>query len=200
MKPGALHNHNSEVGSVATVIPAGMSRKRTAVRLKSLDSPQSIRTVAGWLARKENYQWLQFGDGRQILTPELLKIMSQRDTQVLRLYTFEDDMPLGIVGLDEMNRNFKTARIWVVAGEKSFGARGRATQAASQMLTLAFRELGLHAVNTWIVEHNPSLRIAERLNFKFIGRQRECHLIDGRAYDRLWFDLLASEYKESNNE
>ena len=196
MKPGALHNHNSEVASVATVLPAGLGRKRLAVRLKSLDSPQLLRTVAGWLARKENYQWLQFGDGRQILTPELLKIMSQRDTHILRVYTSEDETPLGIVGLDEVNRNFKTARIWVVAGEKSFGARGRATQAASQMLTLAFRELGLHAVNTWIVEHNPSIRVAQRLNFKFIGRQRQCHWIDGRAYDRLWFDLLAPEHKE----
>ena len=166
------------------------------VRLKPLDSPQVIQTVAGWLAQKENYQWLQFGDGRQTLTPELLKIMSQRDTHILRVYTSEDETPLGIVGLDEVNRNFKTARIWVVAGEKSFGARGRATQAAFQMLTFAFRDLGLHAVHTWIVDHNPSIRVAQRLNFKFIGRQRKCHSIDGRAYDRLWFDLLASEHKE----
>jgi RimJ/RimL family protein N-acetyltransferase len=105
-------------------------------------------------------------------------------------------MPLGIVGLDEINRNFRTARIWVVAGDKSFRGRGYATHAASKTLTLAFRDLGLQAVNTWIVEHNPSVHVAERLNFKYIGRQRQCHVIDGRLYDRLLFDLLASEHKE----
>lgn len=200
MKPSALHNHNSDLDSITRTIPLRMSRKQLTVRLKPLDSPQLIRTAAAWLAQKENYQWLQFGDGKQILTPELLKIMSQRDTNVLRVYTSENDTPLGIVGLDDVNHNFKTARIWIVAGEKSFGARGRATQAASQMLTLAFRDLGLHALSTWIVEHNPSIRIAQRLNFKLIGRQRECHWIDGRGYDRLWFDLLASEHRETSDD
>lgn len=167
------------------------------VRLKPLDSPELIQTAAGWLAQKENYQWLQFGDGRQIVTPALLKIMSQRDTQLIRVYASDDDTLLGIVGLDEINRNFKTARIWVVAGEKCFCSRGCATQAASKMLSVAFWDLGLHSVNTWIVEHNPSVRVAERLNFRFIGRQRQCHWLDGCVYDRLWFDLLASEHKES---
>jgi RimJ/RimL family protein N-acetyltransferase len=61
-----------------------------------------------------------------------------------------------------------------------------------------FRDLGLHTVNTWVVEHNPSLRIIERLGFRLIGRQRQSHCIDGRAYDRLLFDLLASEHRETD--
>jgi RimJ/RimL family protein N-acetyltransferase len=64
------------------------------------------------------------------------------------------------------------------------------------MLTLAFEELGLHAVTTWVVEHNPSIRLVEATNFRFIGRQRQCHYIDGEPFDRLLFDLLASEHKE----
>jgi len=59
-----------------------------------------------------------------------------------------------------------------------------------------FRELGLHSINTWVVENNPSLRIGERLHYNYIGRQRQCHMIDGRLYDRLLFDLLASEHRE----
>jgi RimJ/RimL family protein N-acetyltransferase len=161
-----------------------------------LDDPALIRTASDWLARKDNFQWLQFGDGRQVLTPPLLKIMTQRDTNVLRVYTADDGRPLGIVGLDEVNRHFKTARIWIVAGEKALGRRGYATEAASKMLTLAFRDLQLNSVNTWIVEHNCSIRIAERIGFKYVGRVRQCHWIDGVAYDRLLFDLLAAEHKE----
>jgi RimJ/RimL family protein N-acetyltransferase len=166
-----------------------------SVQLIPLNSPELLQTAADWLAQQENYQWLQFGDGRQALTPQLLKVLSQRDTHVLRVYTSEG-RPLGIVGLDEVNRHFQTARIWVVAGAKDFRGRGHATAAASKMLTLAFQELGLRAVCTWIVEGNPSLRVAERLGFKPIGRQRQCHQIDGRVCDRLWFDILASEHKE----
>lgn len=166
-----------------------------SIRLEPLDSSERLQLVADWLARKENYQWLDFGDGQQILTLAWLKIMTQQDTQVLRVYTLGDERPLGIVGLDDVNRHFKTARIWLAAGEKGFAARGYATHAASKMLTYAFKELGLQAVYTWVVEDNTSRRIAERLKFRFVGRQRACHVIEGRAYDRLWFDILASEHQ-----
>jgi RimJ/RimL family protein N-acetyltransferase len=168
------------------------------VKLRALDSPELIGLAAGWLAQKENHQWLDFGDGKQVLTPAWLKIMTQRPNIWLRVYTADEpERPIGLVALDDMNRTFRTARIWAVAGDKSFAARGYATRAVSQVLTLAFQELGLGAIFTWTVEGNPSVRVLERLNFRFIGRQRQCHYIDGRPYDRLWFDLLASEHREN---
>lgn len=173
-----------------------VSASTGGVELKPLDSPEIIRLAAGWLARPGNYKWLDFGQGRQILTPEWLKIMAQRDAHVLRVFTAANGVPIGIVGLDDVNRSFKTARIWAVAGEQVFRRRGYTTRAVSRMLTLAFRDRNLHAVNTWIVDHNPSVAIVERLKFTFIGRQRHCHVMDGRVHDRLWFDLLASEHQE----
>ena len=167
------------------------------VKLLSLDSPGCFELATGWLARKENYQWLDFGNTSQPVSPALLKILAQRETHFLRLYTGEeDDLPIGICGLNNVFRNFSTATFWGVAGEKSFRSRGYGTLAGSKFLTLAFRDLGLHAINTWVVEHNPSLRIIERLGFRYVGRQRQSHNIDGRPYDRLLFDLLASEHRE----
>lgn len=166
------------------------------MKLKPLDSAELIELAAGWLAQKENYQWLDFG-GR-IATPAALKIMTQMETHVLRVFTADEgDVPIGVVGLNNVDRNFKTATAWVVLGDKSYARRGCATRALSKMLTLAFRELRLRAVNTWVVEHNPSIRVVERTNFRFIGRQRQCHCIDGRTFDRLLFDLLASEHWET---
>jgi RimJ/RimL family protein N-acetyltransferase len=161
------------------------------------DTPERIQLVVDWLSQKENYQWLAFGDGRQRLTREWLTVALQRGTQVLRLFTANGgDTPIGVVGLGEINHVFKTANLWVVLGDKAHAGRGHATDAVSRMLTLGFTELNLNAINTWIVEHNPSIRVAERVRFRPIGRQRQCHYIDGRAYDRLWFDLLASEHQE----
>jgi RimJ/RimL family protein N-acetyltransferase len=172
--------------------------RRAPVKLQPVEGPELIHLVAGWLAQKENYQWLDFGDGRRALAPAWLKILTQRKDTVLRVYTTDEHAePIGLVGLDDVNRTCRTARIWAVAGDKSFAARGYATRAVSAMLTFGFQELGLHAINTWIVEGNPSVRVVERLNFRFLGRQRQCHYIDGRPYDRLWFDLLASEHRTS---
>ena len=167
------------------------------MKLLPLDTPEILELVTRWLAEKENYQWLDFGNGRPIVTSALLKIMAQRETHFLRAYTSDrDETPIGIVGLNGVDRTFKTATFWGASGDKSFRNRGYSTIASSKLMTLAFGDLGLHAVNTWAVEHNPSLRTIERLGFRFIGRQRQCHYIDGRPYDRLLFDLLASEHRE----
>jgi RimJ/RimL family protein N-acetyltransferase len=100
------------------------------------------------------------------------------------------------VALSNVDRHMRTGTLWGVAGDKSFRCRGWASLAASRLLTLAFQELGLHSVNTWIVAHNPSQRGAVRLGFRYVGRQRQCHFIHGQPYDRLLYDLLASEHRE----
>jgi RimJ/RimL family protein N-acetyltransferase len=167
------------------------------MQLKPPDSSELLQLVAGWLADKDNYQWLDFGDGRQLVTPEWLKIGMQRGTYVLRVFTSDvTDAPIGVVGLTNVSRHFKTANVWVVLGDRTHAGQGYASRATSKMLTLGFTELGLQAIHTWIVEHNPSIHVARRVGFKSIGTQRQCHIIDGRAYDRLWFDVLASEHEE----
>ena len=88
-----------------------------------------------------------------------------------------------------------TATLWYVLADPAYRGRGYATRAVSETLTYGFGDLGLHAINAWAVETNhASLRVLERNHFRLIGRQRACHWIDGRVYDRVWFDLLASEH------
>ena len=167
------------------------------MQLRPVDTPELLRLVAGWLSEKETYQWLEFGDGRQMASPEWLKIATQRGSHVLRVFTADDtDTPIGVAGFSNLNPRFKTGTYWVVLGDKSQAGRGYASRATSRMLTIGFTELGLQAIQTWIVEHNQSVRVAERVKFRPIGRQRQCHVIDGTAYDRLWYDLLPSEHEE----
>src|SRR6058998_3597148 len=135
-------------------------------------------------------------NGVQTLTPVTLKIMTQREIQVIRAYTADHgDLPVGVVGLTNVDRKFKTASLWAVLGNKRYG--GCTTEACGKLLTLGFNELGLQAVNAWTLETNvPAQRALERLHFRYIGRQRQCHCIDGRRLDRLLFDLLAAEHRD----
>lgn len=165
--------------------------------LRPLRSAADFELAADWLQRRENYQWLDFGAKSERVTPALLKIMVQRQTNFIRLFTsVELAAPIGIAGLAHVDRNMRTGSLWAVAGDKSFRFRGLTQVAASRLMTLAFQELGLHSINTWTVEHNVSVRAVKRLGFRFVGRLRQCHFIDGRPYDRLLFDLLASEHRE----
>lgn len=165
--------------------------------LKALGRATDYELAASWLSRKENNQWLDFGNARLGVTPALVRIMAQRDTHLIRLYTADDDdTPIGIAALNNIDRRMRTGMLWAVAGEKRFRNRGYAQVAASRLLTLAFQELGLHSVTTWTVDENASRRAVARLGFRFIGRQRQCHFIDGEPHDRLLFDLLAGEHHE----
>lgn len=171
------------------------------MQLLPINTPELIDAAAAWLADRGNYQWLDFGNGVQNPSATSLRIMTQKNIHVLRAFTADDEhLPIGVVGLSNVDRHFKTAAIWIVLGDKRFSAKGHALRAASKMLTLAFGELGLNVVQAWAVECNhASVRIIRRLNFRPIGKQRQCHYIDGHVYDRLWFDLLASEHKEIAN-
>lgn len=168
------------------------------MELKPLDDPKLIETIAEWMARKENYQWLDYGNGRQILNAASLKMMAQRDIHLLRAFTADDgDEAIGVTGLSNIDRASKTAMASLcVLGDKRYAGQGYGARALSRILDLGFKELGLEAINAWVVEHNTaSRRMAERVNFRYIGRQRRCHYIDGQPYDRLLFDILASEHK-----
>ncbi len=176
-----------------------MTESVSAVKLLPLDSAEAIELVAGWLSKYDNYKWLDFGNGVQRLTPVALRVMTQRALHEFRIYTADDgDVPAGVLGLTNVDRNFKTASIWAVLGNKRYG--GSTLPACSALLTWAFKELGLEAVNAWTVETNiPAQRVLERLHFRYIGRQRRCHYIDGRPLDRLFFDLLATEHLDVSN-
>src|SRR5688572_24142592 len=105
-------------------------REWTDMLLKSPDSPDDLRLLAGWLAQKENHQWLDFGDGRQLVSPEWLKVAMQRGTYVIRLFTADDDdRPIGAVALSNINTRFQTANFWVILGDKTYARKGYASRA-----------------------------------------------------------------------
>src|SRR3989475_7233915 len=124
------------------------------MKLLPLDSPELIELAADWLGKPENYKWLDFGNGVQTLTPVTLKIMTQREIQVIRAYTADHgDLPVGVVGLTNVDRKFKTASLWAVLGNKRYG--GSTTEACGKILSPGFTQVGPPAVHARSLETNP---------------------------------------------
>jgi RimJ/RimL family protein N-acetyltransferase len=167
------------------------------MQLKPADTPELLHLAAGWLSEPGNAQWLDVVDGRHPVSPMWLKLAMQRGTHVIRIFTADEtDIPIGVAGFSQVNPHVRTGVFWVVLGDKAYANQGYASRATAKMLTLGFTELGFRSIQTWIVAHNPSVAVAARVKFRPIGRQRQCHVIDGQAYDRLWYDLLPSEHEE----
>lgn len=165
------------------------------MKLRALEK-DDLEVVAHWMAEEENYRWLDFGAGQQILTASALAVVRQREIHCLKLYTADtDEHPLGVVALSNIAPAFKSATLWYVLGDKRYAGHGHTSRAVARMLTLGFRELALESVNAWVVETNAaSIRILKKNGFRLIGRQRRCHWVGGGLRDRLLFDILVTEH------
>src|SRR5256886_14236726 len=141
------------------------------MKLLPLDCPELIELVANWLSQQDNYKWLDFGNGVHSPTPISLKVMTQRDLHVLRAFTPDgSDLPIGVVGLSNVDRRFKTAAsMWAVLGRKRYG--GHRPRAASKLPTLGFTGQGLESVGAWTGRINAAApRGVGQLGFPSNGR------------------------------
>lgn len=163
------------------------------VELSPIDTPEMVNLVTAWLSQGPCH-WLEPGSRRR-LTPAVFRRLLHRFDYEFRVFRLEQlGAPLGVVALTDINREFKTATAWGMLGDKAWTRQGLTTAALSKILTLGFTELGLCAINAWAVDESPSLHMLTRLHFRFIGRQRSCHYVNGQPHDRLRFDLLSTEH------
>jgi RimJ/RimL family protein N-acetyltransferase len=158
-----------------------------------------LETIAGWLADPRIARWLDFGMARP-LTAMALKYAIAQGSQ--RLFTFapprgKEAAPIGVVGLSGIHPTFRTALLWYALGEPRYAGQGLTSMAAAEVVRIGFSELNLRAIHAWVVVGNqPSARILEKIGFRRIGRQRQCHDIQGQLRDRLLFDIVPHELTE----
>lgn len=176
-----------------------MSSDGSGVATWPLDA-EDIELAASWLSDEGNAQWLDFGPGVRTLSPAMLRMMTKRDHHRIWVYGPPGERtPAGLVGLGQIQAEFRTAEIWYVLGDKTHARKGLTYRAVRSLLDHAFGEMGLHCVYAWTVESNvPSRRVLEKAGFRAAGRIRDRHRIEGVAHDRLWFDLLANECERVN--
>ena len=157
--------------------------------------------AARWLADERNARWLDFGGASGVLSPVSLQIMSQKGRHCVWVYGPSEGMAAGVVALGNIHRRFRTAEAWFVLGAKEHAGQNLTVAALVRLLEYGFTHLDLRCVHAWTVEINRGgRRVLERSGFRLGGRLRESHSIGDRAYDRLWFDLLAHEFKGSRSD
>lgn len=78
----------------------------------------------------------------------------------------------------------------------SFQGNGYATEATRAVTAYGFREMGLHKVQICHNARNPrSKRVIEKCGFTYEGTLRDFFYMDGEYVDRLYYSVLASEFR-----
>ena len=87
---------------------------------------------------------------------------------------------------------FIAVLIWPAHRRNGFGK-----ETAKLLLRAAFEHSIAHVVECTVPEWNPAgIAFVESLGFKRAGAARRSGVIDGKFYDRLFFDMLRSEFEE----
>ena len=103
--------------------------------------------------------------------------------------------PIGHTDLFHVDYRNRTAEWGILIGEADARGKGYGTETARLMLDYAFTALGLHSVLLTTDEYNLAGRRAyEKAGFREFGRRRQCTWMNGRYWDLVYMDCLATEF------
>ena len=108
----------------------------------------------------------------------------------------DSERPIGFAGLRDIDEIHGTAEYAISIGEKSARGQGYGTEATRLMLDYAFVARGLHSVLLDVAAYNPGgTRAYEKAGFREIGRRHESDVMDGKRWDTVYMQALASEFE-----
>jgi RimJ/RimL family protein N-acetyltransferase len=149
------------------------------------DLPAS-RNLGAWGVATEdnNLAWLASHDDP-----------ARADLREFLVYGLAGWRPLGVTTLHQIDRRNGTAELAFAIGERDARGRGFGTEAARLTLAHAFNDLGLRTILLRYYSFNPaSGRVAQKLGFREIGRQREALAVADSRWDMVYTELLARDF------
>ncbi|HJZ60101.1 MAG TPA: GNAT family protein, partial [Gemmataceae bacterium] len=106
-----------------------------------------------------------------------------------------DCSPVGAVGCFWASQPNRTMELGYWVGERFWG-RGLAVEASRAVLAHAFAACGPERIQARVIAGNaPSIRVLEKLGFRYEGTLRSSLLRRGNFEDVLYFALLKSEHE-----
>jgi diamine N-acetyltransferase len=118
------------------------------------------------------------------------------DAYWFTIYDRSSMTPIGLCDLFEVDWRNQAGRFGMLIGESEYRGKGLGTETARLMLDYAFTAVGLFSVWLDVDEFNVAGRRAyERAGFRECGRWRGATLMNGRRYDRIIMDAIASEFE-----
>ncbi|MGI8824534.1 MAG: GNAT family N-acetyltransferase [Chloroflexota bacterium] len=145
------------------------------------DDPSEARPVTEDEAFNQYDEWVKSGTERTIQ---------------FTIYEVGSWRPIGVTILRDLDWHSRNAVFGIMIGVGDCRGKGYGTEATRLTLDQAFTVMGLHTVLLDALAFNPAgLRAYQKAGFREIGRWREAALMNGRRWDVVFMDCLASEFK-----
>lgn len=107
------------------------------------------------------------------------------------------DKLIGTISLEKFNNINRSAVLGIFIGDSNYRSNGYGTEAIKLILEYGFKYLNLHSIRLELLDVNERAhKCYLKCGFKDAGRIRDAIFLDGKYYDNLHMDILASEFAE----
>lgn len=114
------------------------------------------------------------------------------------IVTLGENKLIGTIGLEKINTINRSAVLGIFIGDKEYLSKGYGTEAIRLILDYGFNYMNLHSIKLELLSCNErALKCYKKCGFVETGRSRECVFLNGKYYDTISMDILASEFRES---
>ncbi|MFM0651943.1 GNAT family N-acetyltransferase [Paraburkholderia sediminicola] len=187
-RPAVEPVHQTDGGSLQTSGGSG------SYWLREPDG-HDVNDIAAWLADPDINRWFDFGQGRQTLPLLALQVMMQSGRHRLRVFgPTGHKLASGLVAISDLTHAFGTGSFWVLRDSRRPACRDMTLLASIEILREAFETGRLHSITAWAADSNVrSRRLLERIGFRLIGLQRDCHVMLESRFGRVLYDLLPAD-------
>lgn len=121
-----------------------------------------------------------------------------QDSLIFTVVANDGGNPVGNIALQDLDMRNRTAELGIYIGDVDSRGRGYGTEATSLLLNFAFNVLGLQNVMLRVYEYNEAaIRVYEKVGFHEFGRRTQCQFMDGRFWDVVLMECLASEFSRA---
>jgi RimJ/RimL family protein N-acetyltransferase len=117
------------------------------------------------------------------------------DSLIFTIIANDGARPVGNIALQDVDYRNRTAELGIYIGDPDSRGKGYGTEAVHLLLGFAFRMLGLQNVMLRVYEYNEAaIRVYAKAGFQEFGRRHQCQFMDGRFWDVILMECVASTY------
>jgi diamine N-acetyltransferase len=122
--------------------------------------------------------------------------VQSKNTYRFTVYELDSMRPIGKAGLYHIDFRNRRAEYGILIGDPNSRGKGYGTEVTLLVVSYAFTGLGLHNVLLEVACHNEAgIRAYRRAGFKEIGRRREAFLMEGTWHDKIYMDVISTEFE-----
>ena len=162
--------------------------------LKPLSEKELDGNYVSWLNDKEVCKFNSHGDSlyTKDMALEFVKsVIKDSSKEVYAVYNIKDNIHIGNISLQCINKRNNCAEIAYLFGEKAYWGKGYATEAGRILIKHAFEDLHLHRIYFGThIENIGMQRVGKNLGFHEEGVLKEAMYKNGKYYDVIIYALI----------